>query len=179
MFDPLPGHGGAPVPASLHSFTLAEGLRPEPDAAELHNGMAWSPNERLYYLSHSRRREIHAFEYDATSGSLGARRPFAAVSLSDGIPDGAAVDAEGGYWCALHGASRLRRYRPDGRLDREVMLPVSQPTMCAFGPGLDYMVVTTASDKLDVRQLANEPHAGSMFCLKADIPGLPRPYMAR
>ena len=52
MFDPL---DGAPPPqkSSLHSFTLGGGLRPEPDAAELHNGMAWSADGRLFYLSHS------------------------------------------------------------------------------------------------------------------------------
>ena len=37
-----------------------------------------------------------------------------------------------GYWCALHGASRLRRYTPTGAVDRDIALPVSQPTMCAF-----------------------------------------------
>ena len=52
MFDPL-DDAVPPQKSSLHSFTLREGLRTEPDAAELHNGMAWSPDGRRFYLSHS------------------------------------------------------------------------------------------------------------------------------
>ena len=45
MFDPLsrpPGTGFASAP--LHCFTRARGLVTAPDAAELHNGAAWSPD---------------------------------------------------------------------------------------------------------------------------------------
>ncbi len=180
MFDPMPGAGDDPVLATLHSFTLAGGLRPEPDAAELHNGMAWSADDRLFYLAHSQRREIFIFDYETVSGRLGRRREFASISEQPGIPDGAAIDEEGGYWCALHGGGRLRRYLPDGTLDREIMLPVSQPTMCAFaGDALDLMVVTSASDRLTPRQLAAEPHAGGLFCLRPGVTGIPRHYLVK
>src|SRR5579872_44951 len=42
MFDPI-DDSIPPQQSSLHSFTLRDGLRTEPDSAELHNGMAWSP----------------------------------------------------------------------------------------------------------------------------------------
>lgn len=177
MFDPLAEPSPPPELAGLYSFTLAGGLRPEPDAAELHNGMAWSPDESTFYLSHSHRHIVLAFPFDAAVGRLGPSRPFVSTPAALGVPDGAAVDAEGGYWCALHGGSRLHRYRPDGTLNQVVELPVSQPTMCAFvGQELELMVVTSASDKLSPQQLAAEPHAGSLFCLKPDVPGLPRHY---
>ena len=176
MFDPA-AKSAAARPSSLHSFTLGGGLRVQPDAAELHNGMAWSRDETVFYLSHSHLCTVFAYPFDVTSGALGAPGIFVATPQDYGIPDGAAVDVEGCYWCALHGGSRLHRYRPDGRLDREVMLPVSQPTMCAFvGPELDLMVVTSASDQLDERQRAKQPHAGGMFCLRPGISGAPRPY---
>jgi len=179
MFDPL--HASTPAQASsLHSFTLREGLRREPDAAELHNGMAWSPDGRRFYLSHSFRREVFAYAFDPTSGRLGARAPFAKIPEALGLPDGAAVDSRGGYWCALHGASRLRRYTAAGAVDRDIALPVSQPTMCAFGgEALDALYVTSAAEKLTPEQRQGEPLAGALLRLRPGETGVARPYLLR
>jgi sugar lactone lactonase YvrE len=74
---------------------------------------------------------------------------FATIPEGLGMPDGAAIDSEGGYRCALHGGSKLRRFNSDGSVDHDVDLPVSQPTMCAFaGEGLATIYVTSASYKL-------------------------------
>jgi sugar lactone lactonase YvrE len=179
MFDPS-NNLIPPQKSSLHSFTLAEGLRPEPDSAELHNGMAWSPDGRLFYLSHSQRREVFAYAFDQRSGRLGARGLFAQIPEALGLPDGAAVDSEGGYWCALHGGSRLRRYAATGAVDRDIALPVSQPTMCAFaGEALDVLYVTSASDKLTPQQRRREPLAGALLRLRPGERGILRPCMLR
>ena len=134
MFDPLEPGACVPVAASLHSFTVAGGLRAEPDAAELHNGMAWSADDGRFLLSHSQAGTIWSFRFEPDPGRFTHREVFATVPKADGLPDGAAIDAEGGYWCALHGAGRLRRFNGDGSVDRDIPLPVSQPTMCAFAP---------------------------------------------
>lgn len=179
MFDPL-DEAVPPQKSSLHSFTLAGGLRPEPDAAELHNGMAWSPDGRLFYLAHSRRREVFAHAFDPESGRLGARDLFARLPQALGLPDGAAVDSQGGYWCALHGGSRLRRYTATGAVDRDIALPVSQPTMCAFaGEALDLLYVTSAADKLTTEQRRREPLAGALLRLRPGERGIVRPCLLR
>ena len=49
MFDPLEG-SPSKQPGRLHSFTLDGGIRIEPDAAELHNGMAWSADGSTFFL---------------------------------------------------------------------------------------------------------------------------------
>ena len=174
MFDPL--HGSPdPRPGSLFSFTLKDGLRAEPDAAELHNGMAWSADGRRFFVSHSREGEIYAFDFDVERGRLGGRRPFARIAKELGIPDGAAIDEEGGYWCALHRGSRLRRFHPDGRFDRDIALPVSKPTMCAFaGAALDQLYVTSASEKLSAAERKAERHAGGLFRLEPGATGIRR-----
>jgi sugar lactone lactonase YvrE len=59
------------------------------------------------------------------------RDPFVQIPGALGLPDGAAVDSQGGYWCALHSGSRLRRYTAMGEVDRDIALPVSQPTMAS------------------------------------------------
>lgn len=174
MFDPL--HGSPPPQAGLlYSYTRTGGLKREPDAAELHNGMAWSADGRRFYLSHSYARQIWAYDFDPVHGRLGARQLFAEVPEALGIPDGAALDTEGGYWCALHGGGMLRRYRADGRVDRDLALPVSQPTMCAFGGDrLDTLYLTSATDKLDDDARRREPEAGGIHRLSVGATGIPR-----
>lgn len=174
MFDPVRGGAAPPQRAALHSFTLADGLRPEPDLAELHNGMAWSADGRYFHLAHSQTGEIHRYRLDA-QGRLSDRQLFATIPASLGLPDGAAIDSDGGYWCAIHGGGRLRRFSADGRFDRDIALPVSQPTMCAFGgPHLDELYVTSASDQLGASQREREPHAGTLLRLRPGVKGIAR-----
>jgi sugar lactone lactonase YvrE len=178
MFDPLEP-GGPTQKSSLHSYTMADGLRAESDAAALHNGMAWSADGRTFYLSHSYERRILAYAYDPEAGRMGEGRLLATLPEALGIPDGAAVDTEGGYWLACHGGGRLRRFHPDGSLDRDIELPVSQPTMCAFaGENLDELYVTSARDKLSAAQLSREPLAGAILRLRPGQRGVARPIFA-
>ena len=173
MFDPLEP-GGPAQAAALHSFTVGGGLRREPDRSDLHNGMAWSADGHAMFLTHSTRSIIHRHEV-GPDGRLSAPTPFAVIPDGDGLPDGAAVDAEGGYWCALHGAGRLRRYRADGSHDRDIRLPVSQPTMCTFGGDrLDTLFVTSASDGLGDEQRRREPLAGALLRLWPGVSGIAR-----
>ncbi|WP_428390717.1 SMP-30/gluconolactonase/LRE family protein [Lichenicoccus sp.] len=177
MFDPPEDAYAKPQPAGLFRYTTKGGLQPTGNVAELHNGMAWNLDETLFYLAHSYAGVVHAYPFDAASGSLGRRQVFAAIEKPAGIPDGAAIDCEGGYWCALHGGGGLRRFRADGVLEREVRLPVSQPTMCAFGgEALDILYITSASKGLDASQRAREPHAGAILAIHPGVTGLPREH---
>ena len=177
MFDPLDSEhrpkNQRRKKSALHSFTLKGGLRREPDVSDLHNGMAWSADGCSLYLSHSYAQEIYV--HALIDGKLGQGRPFARLPESLGIPDGAALDTDGGYWSACHGGGRLRRYNADGTVDRDVLLPVSQPTMCAFGgEAMDELYVTSARDQLTPEQLKAEPLAGSVLRLRVGVRGLPR-----
>ena len=79
-------------------------------------------------------------------------------------PDGAVLDADGTFWCAEWGSSRVRAYAPDGDVLRDMNLPVSQPSCPAFGgPGLRDLYVTTARQGLSGDALAGEPLAGQVF----------------
>ena len=114
------------------------------------NGLAFSPDGRTMYLADSPRRLVEAFDLDPASGELSARRPFVALTPDDaGHLDGATVDAEGGYWLAMVGGAELRRYGPDGTLDRRVPLPFSNPTKPAFG-GADLATLYVTSTRLAI-----------------------------
>ncbi len=174
MTDPLDGTK-SDRQGSLYSFTRGGGLVTHPDRCTLFNGMGWNTDESRFYLSHSFERQVFAFPYDKLTGALGMREPFIDVNVAEGIPDGAAVDLEGGYWCAIHGGGALRRYTSDGQLDCEITMPVSQPTMCCFaGPGLSELYISSAREKLSEAQLAKEPNAGGLFRLQPRVAGLPK-----
>ncbi|MGG5819220.1 SMP-30/gluconolactonase/LRE family protein [Falsiroseomonas sp. HW251] len=133
------------------------------------NGLAWSPDGRTLYHSDSRASIIWAWDYDAATGAIANRRVFARPTEEQGRPDGAAVDAEGGYWSAGVSAGRLNRFLPDGRLDRSIPMPVRAPTMpCFGGPGLSTLFVTSLTP-------AGEAHPadGALVVLDVGIAGAP------
>jgi L-arabinonolactonase len=87
--------------------------------------------------------EYFAYDYDPATGTVGPRRVFGDTSGLDGLPDGATLDDEGGFWCALVDGSQLARFTTAG-LDRTVPLPVKNPTDVTFGgPGLDRLFVVS------------------------------------
>ena len=110
----------------------------------------------------------------AETGALEGRRRFAAVEVEGAVPDGLAVDAEGGVWVALHGGWGLRRYAPDGELAAVVELPVARVTSCCFGgDGLRDLYVTTRREGLSAGELAEQPLAGALLRLDPGVAGLP------
>jgi len=134
------------------------------------NGLGWSPDDRLMYYTDSLDYQVDVLDYDPASGTLGERRPFATLGSGDVMPDGLAVDAEGGVWVAVWGGSVIQRYDPAGRLTGVVRLPAANVTSCAFGgPALDQLFITTAAGPGRL--------AGALFTCAAGVTGLPTyPY---
>jgi len=155
-----------------------------PDTASIiSNGLAFSPDHRIMYHSDTPAGLVNTHTFDVATGNIGppvffAHVPVAAESggVQLGRPDGAAIDADGYYWSAMYGGKRLVRYAPDGRIDREIALPVHCPTMVCFGgKNLDTMFVTTSRNGRTPEELAAEPDAGKVLVAKIDVRGLPEP----
>ena len=138
------------------------------------NGLGWSPSGRDFYFIDSPTRRVDVFDFDPETGALAYCRPFAAVEVEGAVPDGLAVDAEGGVWVALHGGWGLRRYAPDGELAAVVDLPVARVTSCCFG-GADLrdLYVTTRREGLSPSELTVQPLAGALLRLDVGVAGLP------
>jgi sugar lactone lactonase YvrE len=157
---------------SLYRYDAQAGLSVSiVDGLIVQNGLAFSPDGRTMYLSdsHTSRRLIWAYDYDAATGWPSNRRVFADLHTYVGRPDGAAVDAEGCYWICANDAGRVLRFTPAGTLDRVIELPAAKPAMCAFGgAGLDTLFITTIRPDAN----ANE-HDGHLFAVRPGVSGLP------
>jgi sugar lactone lactonase YvrE len=138
------------------------------------NGIAFSPDNRTLYFTDTRRYCTWHFDFHLDEGVIRNRRLFAEYTLSGERPDGACVDVDGGLWTAFFSAGRVVRYRPDGRIDTIIPMPVTNPTcVCFGGSDLKTMFVTTARKFLDSRQLRLEPEAGHLFVIHDLAQGLP------
>lgn len=130
------------------------------------NGMAWSPDNKTFYLADSRRDIVYAFEYDHATGDLENRRIFISTADIRARVDGATVDRDGCYWCAHIDDWAIAQYDPDGRLMRTVSVPVQHPSMCCFGgPSLDVLYVTSLTTLLNPAHRAAQPLAGAVFAI--------------
>ena len=149
------------------------GLSRQIDGTTIANGLAWSPDGRTMYVADRPNWQILAFDYDTDKSIPSGRRIFARVPEGQ-IPDGAAIDRDGGYWIALFGAGRIVKFSPDGQLERDLKAPTMHPTNIAFGGnGHSTMFVTTARILADVEA---EPLAGGLFCADVKACGFPEPF---
>ncbi|MGH6861372.1 MAG: SMP-30/gluconolactonase/LRE family protein, partial [Phyllobacterium sp.] len=138
------------------------------------NGLGWSPDNKTFYFVDTIPGMILAYDVDPASGSLANRRIFAQIPDDSGRPDGLAVDAEGGVWCAIWDGWRVDRYLPNGKLDISVSVPVPRPTSVSFGGSdLETLFITTARTRLPASTLAEAPLSGGLFTCRPGHRGMP------
>jgi len=163
-YDMTPGAG------ALYRFDPDGATRVVVESVTCSNGLGWTADGRTAYFVDSMTHRVDVFDYDAAAG-LSDRRPFVTVAEDDGLPDGLAVDREGGVWVAFYGGSAVRRFGPDGTVDEVLDLPVTQVTACTFGgPGLDELYITTSRESVPDDE---QPEAGSIFVARPGVAGLP------
>ncbi|GAB2606364.1 hypothetical protein Aab01nite_01400 [Paractinoplanes abujensis] len=140
------------------------------DDLTLSNGLAWSPDGRTLYSIDSVPGVVYGRDYPD-----GVRRKL--FGISDGLPDGLTVDALGNLWIAIWGRGRIECRSPGGDLLAVVEVGAPQPTSCAFtGPGLDILVITTATQDLGPAALTRQPASGRLFTADVGTKGLRTPY---
>ncbi|MFI7543321.1 SMP-30/gluconolactonase/LRE family protein [Actinoplanes sp. NPDC049599] len=142
------------------------------DDLNLSNGLAWSPDGGLFYSIDSIPGIVWVRSYDAATGDVGPRREW--LRISDGLPDGLCVDADGHLWIAIWGAGEVRRFTPDARPAGVLTVPAPHTTSVAFvGPALDRLLITTATAMLSADRLAAYPMSGRLFLADVGVTGLP------
>ena len=168
--------------AALYRWAAGQLVRMAGDVT-VSNGLAFSPDGGTIYWSDTTAHRVMAYDFDAVAGTLSRPRvlrqfdikPVAQeLSRYGGRPDGAAVDAEGAYWCAMYEGQCLLRIAADGRVLQELALPVRCPTMpCFGGSDLRTLYVTTSRLHRPAAELAAQPLAGCVLQARVDVPGLP------
>jgi sugar lactone lactonase YvrE len=145
-------------------------------AVGIPNGIGFSPDGRRMVFVDTSTGCIESAAYDTGAGMPGPWRILVGADAAPGKPDGNTVDAEGCIWNTRFGAGCIARFTPQGKLDRLIRLPVSQPASCAFGgPNLDTLFVTSATQRLPPEALAAEPLAGALLALRPGVQGLAEP----
>ncbi|MEU9286620.1 SMP-30/gluconolactonase/LRE family protein [Streptomyces sp. NPDC048275] len=167
-YDEAPGGG------TLSRFAPDGTVHTLLDDVTVSNGTGWSPDGRLMYYIDTPTRRIDVFDVGDDQLPVN-RRQLAAVADGDGFPDGLTVDADGCVWVAFWDGGAVRRYTPDGVLDRVLELPVRRPTACAFGGAdLTDLYITTARTGLE----APHPLSGSLLVVPGAGKGLAQPAFA-
>lgn len=136
------------------------------------NGPAFSPDNKYIYLTDTKKGIIYIATMDE-DGLLNNKKEFININVSDGRPDGMAVDKNGNLWVALFGGSKVNCYDNQGKKVDEVVLPVSCVTSCAFGgKKFNTLFITTSSHKLSNEDKLKQPLAGSLFSIDLKISGI-------
>jgi sugar lactone lactonase YvrE len=161
-----------PGAGSLYRLGVDRSVERMLDGITISNGLGWSLDDRLMYYVDSPTRRLDVFDYDAASGAITNRRPL--VEIDRGLPDGLTIDEEGCIWLVINDAWEVRRYTPDGQLDRTLHVPTSLVASCTFGgDDLGDLYIATIRHGLSDEALKKEPHAGGLFRCRPGVKGVP------
>jgi sugar lactone lactonase YvrE len=162
--------------ASGNLYSLEAGKSPRKllDRIRISNGLAWSPDYRIFYYIDTPTRQVRAFDYDLETGNISKPRVVVEIPSGMGFPDGMTSDMEGRLWIAQWGGSRVSKWNPlTGRKEAEIAVPAPHVTSCVFGgPRRDILYVTTARVGLDESTLAQNPLSGGLFQIQTQTEGM-------
>jgi len=134
----------------------------------LSNGIDWTPDGSAAYHVDTFARRVDRLSLNS-DGDVSDVEVFLSP---DDLPDGLAVDAEGGVWIAYWDGGCVRRYRPDGQLDTTITVDAGRVTSCAFGPAdSTELYITTARKGMKPEELAAHPDSGALFVVDVGVTG--------
>ena len=163
--------------AQLALARMAEG-------ATIANGLAFSVDGRRVLWADTPAHVVRAFDWLSERNILSGARVFAQFAMKPvdwsqdnrasyaGRPDGATLDAEGHYWCAMVEGAQLLRLSPSGTPSDSLPLPVMAPTMpCFGGDDLRTLFVTTARHGRPSEEIAQRPQSGQVIYRRVPFAG--------
>lgn len=134
------------------------------------NGLGVMPTQDSVVWVDSTKQSLFQFEISKVKGPrLVEKKLFGSIDTAFGVPDGLAVDAEGGCWVALWGGGKVVRFDSAGKVDITIELPTPNPTSCAFDRE-NNLWITTATETLTGDDL-DARGAGGIWLVPAQAHG--------
>ena len=160
-YDEAPGRG------SLHRLDPDGRVTTVLEGVTISNGLAWRADGATALYVDSPTQRLDELDFDAATGTFSERRTAITIDPDIGMPDGIALDQDGGVWVALWGGGAVHRYDSDGVLDEVITLPARHVSACALDPGGHLFITTSAQADED------NAAAGALFMAEVGVAALP------
>lgn len=143
------------------------------------NAICFDAPRELGYFADTRLGLVWSQRLDpATGWPVGSPDVFLDLKADGLSPDGAVIDADGNFWNAQWGASRVASYAPDGRFLGAETFEATRISCPAFGGAdLDSLFATSAQQGMDAAARDAEPMAGMTFQRKVATRGVAEPQV--
>lgn len=129
------------------------------------NGLDWLGDE--FWFVDGPTEEIRCYNWDE-AGLTSTDKRF----VTNGTPDGLAIDANGEIWLALWGQARVDHFNKQGDVIDSVSVASSHSTsLCFAGENLDTLVMTSALMYTAEDELTKFPRAGDLFTCQVSTTG--------
>ncbi|MEO1788446.1 MAG: SMP-30/gluconolactonase/LRE family protein [Pseudomonadota bacterium] len=139
------------------------------------NAICFAPDRSVAYFTDTPTGIVMRQALNADDGwPEGDPEPWLDLRAEGLNPDGAVVDADGNFWNAQWGASRVACYAPDATFLRAVEFPAAHTSCPAFGgPDRTTLYCTSARQGLSAKDLAQNPDHGRTFAAHGVAKGQP------
>ncbi len=161
---------GTPAAGAIYRYYRGE-LRRLFAPIAIPNSISFPPGGRSACFTDTVTGRVLRVALDADGWPKGEPEPFLDLTALGLHPDGAVFDADGVFWGAQWGASRVAAYAPDGTFLRAVSFDAPHTSCPAFGG--DTLYCTTALHNMDAAARAAHPNAGKTFMAKGIATGQP------
>ncbi len=173
------GKNAEPGAGAIYRYFGGE-LRKLVSKVQITNAICFDKARACAYYTDTLTRLVMRQSLDAETGwPVGTAEVF--LDLRDDEtcgPDGAVVDAEGNFWLAQWGASRVACFSPEGAFLRAVEVGGQHSSCPAFGGAdLRTLFVTTAREGVDDETLAKVPENGMTFAVENVAQGVAEPQV--
>lgn len=173
MTDIVFSHALFCVAGSLFRFNSAKSRTHKDEVLKnltIPNSVGWCPDNRIMYFTHSKSREVFAFDYSSETGAVSGKRLWYQHD-GPGEPDGFRVDVNGNVWHAVYGEGRVLKLNPEGEVIGQINLPTRNITCVQF-VGTELVITSAAEDDGDDAAEASRGYGGAIFKVDVGTTGL-------